>query len=249
VEKQATEKTYRLGKAGQRMAYLLLVGATLVWIFALWTLKNTLKLGFRPQNIWPSLQNLARRILGAEGAQPLTAEEAIPAVVMVVLLIVVPLLIWNIIEELRASITVGEGGLTFRSLGIELTYPWEEVANLQPADDEAEEPLDELILHRSRLSEIRSPLARFLHWQAYGRYKLPLYGGLEDREALIAQIQPHLHPAEGATTASAEVTADNDEEASQEEAGEPVPTQPDQSAEETEGTESTRMEESTGAES
>lgn len=189
------QKTYRLSRSARRMAYLLLVGAVLIWAFALWTIKNTLKLGFRPQNIGPSLKLLARRVIGAEGTQPITAEEAIPAVVMLVLLLVVPLLIWNIIEELRAAITVGPEGITFRSLGIELHYPWEEVTNLQPVDEEAEEPMDELVVQQSRLSEAGSALARFLHWQAYGRHKLPLYGGLEDREELIEQIRPHLDAA------------------------------------------------------
>lgn len=192
----AEEKTYRLSQAGRRMAYLLLAGAVVVWVFALWTLKNTLKIGFRPQNLWPSLRALGRRIVGSPGAQPLTAEEIIPSVVMVVLLVVVPLLIWNIIEELRSSISAGTKGLTFRSLGIELFYPWEEVSVLRPVDEEGEEPLDELVMRTSRLSEIRNPLVRFFHWQAYGRNKLPLYGGLEERDDLIARIRSHLTPAE-----------------------------------------------------
>ena len=189
MEEHVSDKTYRLGRAGRRMAYLLLTGAVLIWLFALWTLKNTLKLGFRPQNLWPSLQNLGRRLVGAEGATPLTAEEAIPAVVMLVLLVVIPLLIWNILEELRASITVRSDGIVFRSLGVELTCPWGDLADLRPVDEESDEPLDELVLRTSHLGEIRNPLVRFLHWQAYGRYKLPLYGGLEEREDLIARIR------------------------------------------------------------
>ena len=192
----AEEKTYRLGRAGRRMAYLLLAGSVVVWLFALWTLKNTLKIGFRPQNLWPSLKNLGRRIIGSPGAQPLTAEEIIPSIVMLVLLVIVPLLIWNIVEELRSSISAGAKGLTFRSLGIELFYPWGEVADLQPVDEESDEPLDELVLRTSRLSEIRNPLVRFFHWQAYGRHKLPLYGGLEEREDLIAHIRSRLTSAE-----------------------------------------------------
>ena len=196
TEPIAETKTYRLSRAGRRMAYLLLAGAVLIWLFALWTLKNTLKLSLRSPGLGPSLRTLGHRLVGAEGAQPLAAEEAIPAVVMLVLLIVVPLLVWNILEELRASFIVGPAGLTFRSLGIELAYPWEEVADLHPVDEEAEERLDELVLRTSRLSKIRNPLARFLHWQAYGRRRLPLYGGLEEREDLIARIRTHLAPAE-----------------------------------------------------
>lgn len=206
-EQVIAEKTYRLSRAGRRTAYLLLTGAVLVWVFALWTLKNTLKLGFRPENLGPSLKLLARRLIGSEGTQPLTAEEAIPAVVMLVLLVVIPLLIWTIVEELRAGITVRPGGITFRSLGIELAYPWEEIAAMRPVDEEADEPLDELLLRRSRLSDIRNPLVRFLHWQAYGPHKLPLYGGLEERDDLVARIEARLRAARGQPVVGQEISA------------------------------------------
>jgi hypothetical protein len=197
VEQQvaAQEKTYRLSRAGRRMAYLLLAGSLLIWAFALWTLKNTLKIGLRPQNILPSLKLLAKRLLGLGGAAPLTVEEAIPAIIMLVLVVVVPLLIWNIIEELRAAYTVGPDGITFRSWGIQLSYPWTEVAALRQVDEESEEPLGELVVRNSRLSTIRGGLARFLHWQAYGRHKLPLYSGLEERDDLLARIRSYLAAA------------------------------------------------------
>jgi hypothetical protein len=199
VEQQvvAEEKTYRLGRAGRRMAYLLLAGGGLIWLFALWMLKSTLSIGVR--NFWPSVKLLVKRIIGAEGTQPLSAEEAIPAIIMLVLVIVVPLLIWNILEELKSSYTVGPAGITFRSLlRVELAYPWSEVAALRPVDEESEEPLDELVVRTSRLASIRNGLARFLHWQAYGRHKLPLYGGLEERDDLIARIRAHIAAAEEA---------------------------------------------------
>ena len=189
------EKTYRLSPAGRRVGYLLLVGCILIWGFALWTLKNTLKIGLRPQNILPSLKLLAKRILGYAGTQPLTAEEAIPAIIMLVLAIVIPLLIWNIVEELRSSYTVGPSGVTFRSWGIRLDYPWTEVAAVRQVDEESEDPLDELVVRTPRLSTIRSGLARFLHWQAYGQRKLPLYSGLEERDDLLARIRDYLAAA------------------------------------------------------
>lgn len=203
----AEEKVYRLSRAGRRMAYLLLAGGVLIWLFALWTLKNTLQIGVR--NFLPSLERLGKRLVGTEGSIP--PEEAIPAVIMLVLAIVVPLLIWNIVEELRSSYQVGPAGITFRSWGVELSYPWAEIADLRPVDEEAEEPLDELIVRTSRLSEIRSPVARFLHWQAYGRHKLPLYGGLEEREELIVRVRAHMAAAraggEEPTTGEAGVEA------------------------------------------
>lgn len=183
------EKSYRLSRAGRRMAYLLLAGAALIWLFALWTLKNTLQIAaYPPQEFLDSVRNLFNRLGGVAGA-PLQAEEAIPAVIMLVLVLVVPLLIWNLIEELRASYTVGPAGVTFRSGSIVLSYPWSEIVALRPVDEEEEEPLDELVVRTSRLGSIRNPLLRFLHWQAYGRRKLPLYSGLEEREELIARLR------------------------------------------------------------
>jgi hypothetical protein len=206
VEQQvaAQEKTYRLSRAGRRVAYLLLAGSVLIWGFALWTLKNTLKIGLRPENILPSLKLLVKRILGFAGTDPLTAEEAIPALIMLVLAVVVPLLIWNIIEELRASYTIGPDGITFQSWGIRLDYPWAEVAELRPVDEETEEPLHELVVRTSRLSTIRGKLARFLHWQAHGRNKLPLYSGLEERDELLARIRGYMEAAAAAPPAEAE---------------------------------------------
>ncbi len=200
-QEQTSGKSYRLSRRGRRTAYLLLAGSLLIWLFALWTLKNTLKIGLRPQTFLPSLQALWGRLSGTTGA--MTAEELIPSIIMLALVLVVPLLIWNIIEELRASYTVGPAGITFRSLGIELFYPWSEVVSLRPVDEEAEEePLDELLLKSSRLSSIRNPLLRFLHVQAYGRRRLPLYGGLEEREELLERIRTYLVAGEEAKAES-----------------------------------------------
>lgn|GEM_PF-1869757 len=209
MEQQVTaqEKTYRLSRAGRRVAYLLLLGSVLIWGFALWTLKNTLKIGLRPANFWPSIKLLVKRLLGFAGTEPLTAEEAIPALVMLVLAVVVPLLIWNIVEELRSVYTVGPRGITFQSWGIRLDYPWSEVEELRPVDEETEEPLHELVVRTSRLSTIRGRVARFLHWQAYGPRKLPLYSGLEERDDLLERIRgfmaavPAAGEAEGAPPA------------------------------------------------
>lgn len=194
---------YRLGRAGRRMAYLLLAGAILIWGFALWTLKNTLHISLR--SLGPSLQELGQRLVGAQGAAPVTPEEAVPAAVMLVLVLIVPLLIWNLLEELNASFAVEASGITFRSLGIELHIPWEEIVALRPVEEEAEDRLDELVLRNAHLSSIRNPLVRFLHRQAYGGRRLPLYGGLEKREELIAQIRAHLAPEAAAPAEGGQV--------------------------------------------
>jgi len=37
--------------------------------------------------------------------------------------------------------------------------------------------------------QIRNPLLRFLHAQAYGRKKLPIYAGVTERDQLLAEIR------------------------------------------------------------
>ena len=56
--------------------------------------------------------------------------------------------------------------------------------------------MDELILRQDYSGQIRNRLLRFLHAQAYGRTKLPIYAGLEDRDELLAAIGQHAGLAE-----------------------------------------------------
>ncbi|MBC8075425.1 MAG: hypothetical protein H7Y32_05065, partial [Chloroflexales bacterium] len=60
----------------------------------------------------------------------------------------------------------------------------------QPRDQHnSYEPLDELVLQGDYTSQIKNPLLRFLHAQAYGRTTLPLYAGIEGREQLLNEIR------------------------------------------------------------
>src|SRR5437879_4282121 len=65
------------------------------------------------------------------------------------------------------------------------------------ADWCSDELMDELLLREDYTRQIRNPLLRFLHGQAYGRRKLPLYAGLQDRDELLVEIRRRAGLAEG----------------------------------------------------
>ncbi|NTW97675.1 MAG: hypothetical protein HGB28_03910 [Oscillochloris sp.] len=163
-------KTYRLSAAGRRTAIMLLVGALLVWSFAIWSLVSTLKI-----------------YLGSP--QSLGVGQVVPALLMLVLTVASPLLIWNLLEEWSAAYGVSDDGLSFESLGVMITLPWSSVAGLRPADDDGDEPLDEILLRQDVGAQIANPLLRFLHRQAYGSRHLPVYAGLEGRAELLNEIR------------------------------------------------------------
>jgi hypothetical protein len=178
--------TYRLSAAGRRMALVLLVGALLIWAFALWSLSSTLKISYSPLQFWPSLQRSL--------SDGLTLGQVLPALLLIVLIIATPLLIWNLLEEWAAAYTTGQSGLRFESLGITIDMPWSAVRGLRPADVDGDEPLDELLLAEDVAAQIANPALRFLHRQAHGPRRLPIYAGLEARADLIATIRRSIEP-------------------------------------------------------
>lgn len=163
-------KTYRLSAAGRRTTLVLLVGALLIWAFAIWTLRSTLV---------------------AAPLNALTIGQIIPALLMIVLIIATPLVVWNLLEEWSCEFTPTETGLRFTTIGIDLTYPWSAMQAIRAVDDDADEPMDELLLDGDYTTSIRNPVLRFLHGQAYGRAKLPLYAGLAERDELLQTIRDH----------------------------------------------------------
>ncbi|NNJ09976.1 hypothetical protein EKD04_006525 [Chloroflexales bacterium ZM16-3] len=172
-------KTYRLSPAGRRTLIVLLVGALLIWAFALWSFVSTL--GINLGQLWPSLQ--------ASLSSGLGVGQVVPALLMLALIVATPLLIWNLLEEWSAAYVAGDDGLRFESLGIVITLPWSAVSGLRAADDDGDEPLDEILLSQDAAAQIANPLLRFLHRQAYGGRRLPVYAGLEDRLDLLAEIR------------------------------------------------------------
>jgi hypothetical protein len=180
-------KTYQISSSGRRTALILLVGALIIWIFALWTFGSTL--GINPVAFWGTLR--------ASIEQGLSISQLVPALLMLVLIVATPLVIWNICEELAAAYTPTEDGLRFTALGVGLLVPWAGISAIRRVDEDSDEPMDELILREDYTSQIRNPLLRFLHAQAYGSTKLPIYAGVSDRDDLLAVIHQHAELAEG----------------------------------------------------
>jgi len=182
-------KTYRISSSGRRTALILLIGALIIWVFAIWTFGSTLGISYNPIAFWGTLR--------ASIEQGLSISQLVPALLMLVLIVATPLVIWNICEELAASYTPAEDGLRFAALGVRLLVPWAGISAIRRVDEDSDEPMDELILRKDYTSQIRNPLLRFLHAQAYGRTKLPIYAGVADRDDLLAAIREYAEFVEG----------------------------------------------------
>jgi hypothetical protein len=174
-------KTYRLSTSGRRTALILLIGALAIWGFALWTFRNTLGISYNPLYFWDTLRTSID--------QGIEMSKLVPALLMLILIVATPFLVWNILEEWAATYTFTDEGLRFEALGVGITYPWNAIQSIQRIEDDSDEPLDEVILNADFTNQIKNPILRFLHAQAYGRQKLPLYAGLENRDELIAEIR------------------------------------------------------------
>lgn len=189
--------THRLSPAGQRQTLVLLVAALLIWAFAVWSFASTLRISYNPLQFWPSLQQSLADGLGVG--------QVVPALLMLVLIIATPLLLWALCEEWSAAYTPTPQGLRFTSTGVQLLIPWASVGGLRPAEH-SDAPLDDLILTGDPSAQIANPLVRFLHRQAFGANRLPIFAGLERRDELIAEIRRHL-VAPAASTATVPASA------------------------------------------
>jgi hypothetical protein len=181
-------KTYRLSSHGQRTTLILLVTAFAIWGFALWSFRSTLDISYHPLRFWNTLSTSIE--------DGLSVTQIVPALLMLVLIVATPLLVWNLLEEWAAAYTPTEEGLRFTSLGVDITYPWSAIHAIRRIDDEREDPVDELLIQGNSHRDIRNPLVRFLHVQAYGRNKLPIYAGLEARDELLADIRQRIGQGE-----------------------------------------------------
>ncbi len=172
-------KTYRLSTTGRRIALLLALGGGVVWLFAVWKLADVLGISYL--HLPSTLQAVV------EGG--LTASQIVPAVLLLVLIIAAPLLVWNVVEEWSTSYTVRDDGLLYDTVqGISVLYPWHAIKGLRRVDPEADEPVHELIVDQAGICQINSRVLRWLHRQAFGRSRVPIYAHVVDRDQLLDEI-------------------------------------------------------------
>ena len=172
-------KTYRLDTTGRRIAFSLALGALIVWLFAIWKLADVLKISYL------HLPSTVRAAVNAG----LTVSQIVPALLLIVLIVAAPLLIWNLLEEWSTTYEIAEDGLIYDTVqGISVLYPWTSIKGLRQVDPEAEEPVHELIVDQTGICQIRSRVLRWLHRQAFGRTRVPIYAHVTDRDELLAEI-------------------------------------------------------------
>jgi len=170
-------KTYRMTASGRRLTLILMLAAVLLWIFAVWALQGVLRI--RYLDLAATFRAALRDGLGV-GA-------LIPAGILIVMAVAAPLLLWNLAEEWSTRYTVADDGLTYRTLpGIVLHYPWSALRELRAG--EGEDAMGELIVRPGALTQIRNPILRWLHRQAFGNQRVPLYAGIEARDELLNEI-------------------------------------------------------------
>ena len=174
-------KSYGLSRSGRWNVILLMVGALLVWLFAIWTFRYLLFLQVDPPQL-----SLALTAVWSEG---LTVNRTVPLLFMVVLIVAAPLTLWNMALEWAATYTPTPDGLRYRALGIELTIAWSTVAEVRLVDADSDEPSHELRLKIDPTGQIGNPLLRLLFVQAYGKSALPVHHGVEQSDDLIDEIR------------------------------------------------------------
>jgi hypothetical protein len=126
---------------------------------------------------------------GAAWSEGWSAAQIVPALLMVAAIVAAPLLAYNLVEEASASYVVREDGLLFGVLpGVKVLYPWSAVRGFGPLDPEESEPAYELRVDSRAMQQLHSPLLRWLHQQAWGRSRVPIYAHVAGRDELINEI-------------------------------------------------------------
>ena len=177
-------KHYRLDATGRRATLLLMAGALVVWLFAIWKLPDLL-----------STENVSVRYLrlpstlAAALTDGLGVSQIVPALLSVVLIVAAPLLIWNLLEEWSTSYTVRDDGLLYDTVqGISVLYPWTAIKGVRRADPESKSADHEVLVDDVGICQIGNPLLRWLHRQAFGRMRIPIYARVAGRDDLITEI-------------------------------------------------------------
>jgi hypothetical protein len=176
-------RAYRLSPAGRRDNLLLIAVAMMLWLFAIWSLANTLQVRLHPAGMWADVQRLF--------AQPPAIEQAVPALFLLVVIVATPMVIWNAIAEWDATFVPTADGLCYTTMGMRLCCRWHDIVNIQPTPVSAEEDVV-LWLRYDPASTITHPLRRWLHRQYHGPNRLVIGAGIERRAELVALIEQAL---------------------------------------------------------
>lgn len=172
-------KTYRLSQRGQMMSVLVAIGTLLIWGLAVWKLPDVL--GIRYTDLIGTL-----RVAIERGLQ---VSQIAVALLLIVMIVALPILVWDLLEERAASYTVRDDGLEYSTVrGVSMLYPWSSIKGLRLSDPEGRAPVYEVIVDRSGISQIRNPLLRWLHRQAYGHARIPIYAQVLHRDDLLGEI-------------------------------------------------------------
>jgi hypothetical protein len=166
--------TYRLSPSGRWLLLSFVAATLLVWLFALWLLADTLGLSYA---------NLAETWRTA--SPKWTTGQRVPAYLLAALCIAAPLLVWHLLGEWSARYTLEDDGLRFRALGVNLLQPWDQIRGIRTINERGEDHprIDILVDEPAGLALGR----RFFHRLTPGR--IPIYGLVANREALVAAIQ------------------------------------------------------------
>ena len=195
-----------MSKEGRRQSIILLLGVISIWVFALWSLVTILQDGITGVEWVSSLL-----MLGILVVAPLVAwtllEEANSRIVTddngityTTLAGVNLRYAWSDIDGFKDKGRKGRLARFF--LGDDdsdssKTDRIESNARTVKAGEDGEMPPEDepetllLALRKDHTGQITNPMVRFLHKQAHGN-ALPIYGGLENRKALLAEISTHI---------------------------------------------------------
>ena len=197
--------TYHLSRSGRWHVLALMAATLMVWGFAGWLLSDTLGLNLqqfiaelrgRPACVALEAQaalNPGEVACVGEPPAARTSGQLATAFLLLTVLVGAPLLVWNLLTELTASYTVDENGLRFRSLGLTMVYPRDQLQRLKVSPERSDSaPRIDVILHKTAPCPAR--WQRWLHRSAAQR--VPIYGNVANREALLATIK-QLISAEG----------------------------------------------------
>lgn len=152
-----------------------MVGTCLLWCSAIWLFQAALGIDYTDPG--PTLRATLQDGLGVA--------RLIPAGVLLALIVIAPLLLWSLRQELSSSYTLSDAGLTYRIAAGTLHYPWTAIRGIALEDDET---LGAVLVTPDILKHIGNPLSRWLYRQAFGVDRVPLYAGVESRDELVREI-------------------------------------------------------------